>query len=274
MKTIFFSAFLAVLPLACSGGSGEDVYMEETAYAVEDASYAPGSEFKVGDERNENPLVETQKLIRNAQLRFETQNLEETYQKVNAASAKHQAYFQRDTEGKDYQSLYRSLTIRVPQKNFESLINDITTGITYFDMKEIGSRDVTEQFIDLEARLKAKKSLEERYLDLLKKATKISEILEIERELTNIREEIESKEGQLKYLQSSVSYSTIDIHFYKKMARGEQTRVSYWTKIKNGFVSGWNGMLSFFIGLLHIWPFILILVVLIWYLKRKLFQKK
>jgi hypothetical protein len=273
MKTILFSAFLAVIPLACGGGGGNE-YVEETDYAVEDASYAPSSEFKVGEERNENPLIETQKLIRNANLRFETQNLEETYQRINLAASKHQAYFQRDTESKDYQSVFRSLTVRVPQKNFESLINDITTGITYFDMKEIGSRDVTEQFIDLEARLKAKKSLEERYLDLLKKATKISEILEIERELTNIREEIESKEGQLKYLQSSVSFSTIEIHFYKKMARGEQTRVSYWTKIKNGFVSGWNGMLSFFVGLLHVWPFIIILVLLILYLKRKLFPKK
>lgn len=272
MKTLFFSAFLAILPLACGGGGGNE-YVEETVYAVED-DYVIASNFEKIEAPGDNPLIQPQKLIRTANLRFETQNLEETYEKINRSVSKYEAYFQRDTEGKDYQSLYRSMTIKVPQKHFESLIREITSGVSYFDIKEIGSRDVTEQFIDLEARLKAKKSLEERYLDLLKKATKISEILEIERELTNIREEIESKEGQLKYLQSSVSFSSIEVHFYKKMARGEQTRVSYWTKMKNGFVSGWNGILSFFIGLLHIWPFILILVVLIWYLKRKLFPKK
>lgn len=272
MKTLFFSAFLAILPLACGGGGGNE-YVEETVFAVED-DFMPASQYKDVEAPDDNPLIQPQKLIRTANLRFETQSLEETYEKINRSVSKHEAYFQRDTEGKDYQSLYRSMTIKVPQKHFESLIREITSGVSYFDIKEIGSRDVTEQFIDLEARLKAKKSLEERYLDLLKKATKISEILEIERELTNIREEIESKEGQLKYLQSSVSFSTIEVHFYKKMARGEQTRVSYWTKMKNGFVSGWNGILSFFIGLLHIWPFILILVVLIWYLKRKLFPKK
>ena len=117
------------------------------------------------------------------------------------------------------------------------------------------------------------KKLENRYLELLSKATKVSEILEIEKELSVIREEIEAKEGQLKYLQNRVSLSTVTIEFYKKVADADNATVSYGTKMWNAVKSGWNGISSFFIGLLHIWPFILILVAVIFIIRKK-FKKK
>ncbi len=97
------------------------------------------------------------------------------------------------------------MVIRVSNSDFENLLQEVSSDVKYFDQKEISSEDVTEQFIDIEARLKAKKELENCYLELLKKANKISEILEIEKELVVIREEIESKQGQLNYLQNKVA---------------------------------------------------------------------
>ena len=104
-------------------------------------------------------------------------------------------------------------------------------------------------------------------------ANKVTEILEIEKELASIREEIEAKEGQLKYLQNRVSLSTVTIEFYKKVADADNATVSYGTKMWNAVKSGWNGISSFFIGLLHIWPFILILVAVIFIIRKKLKKK-
>lgn len=215
----------------------------------------------------------TSKIIKTADLRFPTTNLNESYKRIFASVKKHKAIIQNDNSGKDYNSFYRNLTIRVPNASFDVFINEISNGITYFDKKEIAAQDVTEQFVDLEARLKAKQTLEARYLQILNKANKVSEILEIEKELASIREEIEAKQGQLQYLQSKVNRSTITIEMYTENAAGNNATISYGRKIINAIQSGCNGILSFFIGILHIWPFILILAVILFLIRRKIRKK-
>ncbi|MBC7641447.1 MAG: DUF4349 domain-containing protein [Flavobacterium sp.] len=115
---------------------------------------------------------------------------------------KNNAVLQNDVEGKDDQSIFRNVVVRVPSQNFDIFLNEICSGIAYFDRKEISSKDVTEQYIDIDARLKAKKILEARYSELLKKANKVSEMIEIEPQLATIREEIDAKEGQLRYMKN------------------------------------------------------------------------
>lgn len=214
-----------------------------------------------------------QKIIKTGDIRFETNNLEETYSKMTTAVKKHNAIVQNDTEGKDYGSVFRKIIVRVPSKNFDLFLSDISKGVAYFDNKEISSQDVTEEYIDIDARLKAKKVLESRYLELLKKANKVTEMLEIEKQLSAIREEIEAKEGQLRYMQSQISMSTITIEFYKTVANEGGATISYGSKIWNAIKSGFNGISSFFIGLLSIWPFLIILATGFYFI-RKRFKKK
>jgi len=214
-----------------------------------------------------------QKIIKTGDIRFETNDLEETYSKMTTAVKKYNAIVQNDTEGKDYGSVFRKIIVRVPSKNFDLFLSDISKGVAYFDNKEISSQDVTEEYIDIDARLKAKKVLESRYLELLKKANKVTEMLEIEKQLSAIREEIEAKEGQLRYMQSQISMSTITIEFYKTVANEGGATISYGSKIWNAIKSGFNGISSFFIGLLSIWPFLIVLATAIYFI-RKRFKKK
>ena len=199
---------------------------------------------------------------------FETNDFEKTADKIYTAVKKYKAQIQTDNEGKDYNSINRNVVVRVSNENFENILKEITTGVPYFDQKEISSEDVTEQYIDLEARLKAKKELESRYLELLKKANKISEILEIEKELVLIREEIESKQGQLNYLQNRVSMSTLEITFYKQTTETGVT-VSYGSKMWNSVKGGVSWMPGFFLGLLYIWPLLLIAALVFYYLRKR-----
>lgn len=215
-----------------------------------------------------------QKIIKEATLRFETDNLENTFKQIQKATATNRARIINDSEGKDYGTIYRNLTIKVPSQNFDRFINDVSKGVSYFEVKNISAEDVTEQFIDLTSRLKTKKKLEERYLEILQKATKVSEILDIEKQISTIREEIEAKEGQLKYLQSRVSESTVTIEFYKTVAEKEGIKISYgsklWTAIKSGFFS----LSDFLISLISVWPFVIIFFVFAYFIRRRFKRRK
>lgn len=214
-----------------------------------------------------------QKIIKTGDIKFETNDLEATYKHIIKNVIAGGATIQNDTEGKEYGSVFRKLIVRIPSQNFMVFILSISEGVSYFDNKEISSQDVTEEYIDIDARLKAKKVLESRYLELLKKANKVSEMLEIEAQLSTIREEIEAKEGQLRYMQSQISMSTITIEFYKKVAIEGGATISYGSKIWNAITSGFNAFSSFFIGLLSIWPFLIILAATVYYIRKRLRKK-
>lgn len=119
-----------------------------------------------------------------------------------------------------------------------------------------------------------KKQLETRYYELLKKANKVSEMLEIEQKLSEIREEIEAKEGRLKYLQTKVSMSTIDLYFYKEIAQGTSNRQSYGSKIIASLGTGFNSISDFLLTILDNWPLILIFVTAFVFIRRKLKKRK
>lgn len=215
-----------------------------------------------------------QKIIKEATLKFETDNLENSFRQIQKAITANNGNVLNDTEGKNYDNVSRVLVIKVPNQNFDRFIDEVSKGVSYFDEKQISAEDVTEQYIDLTSRLKTKKKLEERYLEILKKANKVSEILEIEEQISAIREEIEAKEGQLKYLESRVSESTVTIEFYKIIAEKEGVKISYgsklWTAIKSGFFS----LSDLLISLLSVWPFVILLIVFAYFIRKRLKRKK
>ncbi len=281
MKSVIFYCSLMFLPLMCGKSTDKNDLQTETPYetaaaTTEMAASEPSSSGVSSDNKSTPLAAETQemKIIKTANLRFQTQNILESYQHIHQSLKKYNAIIQHDNSGKNYNETYRNLTIRIPNIYFDSCIKDLEQGVDYFDRKEISAQDVTEEYIDIEARLKAKQQLEQRYLDLLKKATKVSEILEIEQQLAIIREEIEAKQGQLKYLNNRVSMSTINIEMYTESAKGTGTTVSYGTKMWNAVKSGFNGISSFFLGLLYIWPIILIFGIVFFVVKRKWINKK
>lgn len=276
MKIKYFTLALLVGLSSCVKESAENTEMAyaatETveAYAGEaptDAVYADAKEKSLASTDYEN--IEA-KIIKTANLRFPSDNLEESYTSIQMAITQYKAYIQNDNSGKNYNTIYRNITIRIPNANFDAFINEISKGVTYFDRKEISAQDVTEEFVDIEARLKAKKVLEARYLELLKKATKVSEMLEIESSLSAIREEIEAKEGRIKYLENQVGMSTISIEMYTEKASGSGTTVSYGSKMWNKIKGGFNLISNFFLDILYNWPLILILAIAFVIIRRKL----
>lgn len=275
MKNILFLLVFLVSVSSCkkAEAAAEDMTVSEMKLPLKQKSEETSLYDKSEAPENQEEKNIEQKIIKTGDIRFETNDLSATYTQMVTAVKKHKAIIQNDTEGKEYGSIFRKIIVRVPSKNFDVFLGDISKGVVYFDNKEIASQDVTEEYIDIDARLKAKKVLEARYLDLLKKANKVSEMLEIEAQLSAIREEIEAKEGQLRYMQSQISMSTITIQFYKTVADEGGATISYGSKIWNAITSGFNSISSFFIGLLSIWPFLIIVAVFVYFIKKR-FKKK
>ena len=253
-------------PAAAKYESSEDGVYEASTEIVDSAAAVVDS--------SPNPTQSQTKIIKTADLSFQTPDLNASYESLKTGIAKYKAIVQNDESGKNSESVYRNLTIRIPSQHFDAFITDIGKGVEHFDRKEISQQDVTEEYVDTESRMKSKKKLEERYLQLLAKATKVSEMLEIEKKLAEIREEIEAKEGQLKYMQNRVSMSTVNIQMYTYNASESGATVSYPGKIWNSIKTGFNGLSNFMLSIISIWPFILIFVGLFVFIKRRFFKKK
>ncbi|SRX72567.1 DUF4349 domain-containing protein [Aequorivita antarctica] len=264
------SALLLVFVLGCSNGSSNKNYEAGSSMAdIQMTEEAPITQQLMPSP----PPMEEQKIIKTARLAFETKDVEATHKKILQLASQYKGLVQSDNSGKDYNRIYKNLTIRIPTESFQPFIDGISEGVDYFDQRDISRQDVSEEFVDLEARLKAKRTLEERYLELLKKANNVKEMLEIERELSNIREEIEAKQGRLQYLQSQVSMSTVNIEFYKTTAETGITQ-SYGQKMKNALQSGWNGISVFFLGILYLWPLFLVAIIIVFVLRIFLKKRK
>lgn len=252
--------------------------MEEKAVAMEVASLPETAADKkagpVGNAANA-PIAQSQlKIIKTGNLRFETTDLGKTAAQILEAVKKYNALVQSDVQNNDAYSLGRTIVVRINPQYFETIVASVSKGVKHFDRKDLSAEDVTEEYVDVEARIKAKKILEERYFDLLKKANKISEMLAIEKELATIREEIEAQQGRLKFLQNRVAQSTIIIEFYKKQEVEVAGTQSYGSKMGDAVKSGFNGLSSFFLGLLYMWPIILIFVIAYTIYLKKIKKKK
>lgn len=209
------------------------------------------------------------KLIKKGTIKFETDDLSITKQLILKAVENHKGYISSNEESNYQYEKSNSLVVRVPAENFDQLLNDISKGVKKFDRKEVNLKDVTEEFLDVQARLKTKKELEKRYLELLNQANSVIEILEIEKQIGKLRSEIESIEGRLEYLNNQVSISTLYIEFYVNIP----DETEFGKQLKGGFKTGWENLMTFFVFLINIWPFLLIGIGL-FYGIRKYRRKK
>lgn len=271
-QLLLFLSFLLII--SCENAESGSFKTSEPGIVYE--SYDDDMELEevVVEETAPDAQVIAQKIIKTGNLRFETQNMTATHQHILDVIKQTDGYIQNDNSGKQsYGGVFQNLTVRVPTGNFQTALDDISKGVAYFDEKTISQKDVTEEFVDLNARLKAKRALEDRYINLLSKAKNVKEMLEIERELAEIREEIEAKQGRLKYLKSQVSLSTLHINFYKNEVTTQVT-YSYGSKMGNALKSGWNGVSVFFLGLLHLWPFLILLSIGAYFMRRWIKNKQ
>jgi hypothetical protein len=104
------------------------------------------------------------------------------------------------------------INVRVPDESFEQALADIRELAVRVESESTSSQDVTEEYIDLEARLANAEATEQEFLALLDKAEDVEDILEIYESLSRVRQEIEQIKGRMQYLERTSSMSLISAY--------------------------------------------------------------
>lgn len=163
-------------------------------------------------------LVAERKIIRQAEIVLETETPSDGQRKI-ALIAEETGGYMVTSDVKHYggeltnmkENTLITMTLRVPPAQFASAIERIReTGKRIISEKTTG-QDVTEEYIDLEGRLRSKVALEAQFLEIMKGAKTIAEALEVQRQVSEVRTEIEQLEGRRRFLDHQSSLSTISV---------------------------------------------------------------
>lgn len=216
-------------------------------------------------------------MIWNGDLEFEVDDLDISFREIRQLCKRHEGFISDMEHLNERYEASINLNVRVSNDHFHDLVAAIKGQSTNLDIAIISSDDVTEEYVDLENRLETKRQARERYIEILRSKTgTIEEVIQAEDAIRRITEEIEAKEGRLRYLSDQIDFSTIDIRMYKKVEREKPVVAevpSYGDKAESSFASGWKAIKSMGLFFIAIWPLILIAGLLILW-KRKWLREK
>jgi hypothetical protein len=189
-----------------------------------------------------NAAAIERKIIKNATLALDVAQPSDAQQKITAiAEAKGGFVVSTDARQQSGDENAAGLTVtvvaRVPAAQFEATLTAIrATAIRVREEKQTG-QDVTEEFIDLDARLKAQQALEAQFMEIMKQAKTVTEALEVQRELATVRGEIERIQGRLRFLQNQADLSSITVTL-SQPAPFLGSTTGFWASLKNAFSDG------------------------------------
>src|SRR5437868_2529517 len=243
-------------------GKANDVVSKQTV------STQPVS-LKDADSANIASQALERKIIRNANLTVEVTSPSDSQHKIVSIAESHQGFVvtseatQRSAEDKSKPEMTVDLVIRVPPSQFNQVMDEIRAVGARVIQEKVTGQDVTEEFMDLEARIKNQKALELQFLEIMKRAGKVDDALSVQRELAEVRTEIEKLEGRRRFLENQSSLSTINVTLQPPMQIVNAT--GFWYSVKSAFSDGVDvaaGIVLFLIRAIIAMLPILVLIVL------------
>ena len=266
-QTLYIALFCAALLCSCS--------KRESFAPAFDRGGTEKSKIGVrgfGSENNEQtaPEVSERRLVKEGSVGFQTDSITETTPKIRQMITQYKGFISREDAYNYTGNRNFTMVARIPVDSFDKFIEELEHIAGSFDSRSIGVTDITAQFVDTEARLKAKKEVEKNYLAILEKTKTIDEALAVQKLLGEIRGEIESVEGQLKLMQDKTAYSTLTISYYEQ----KESVFSFVKNIGKAFKDGWLGFLQVLITAAYAWVFIVIVVTFLVFRKLRKNRKK
>lgn len=265
---------------ACGGGSGASADTESTASSggatngatdIEEG-WANGSTEEAPSEseiQSINLVYQDAKLIRRAYLQIQTETFDQSADALEKLVAECGGYFQNaSVEGGSLRnqsaSRWGNYTIRLPQEKFDAFLGR-TGELGYVTSQSESSENVSQQYYDTEARLKAQRTKQERLLALLEKADSMETIVALENALSEVEYEIESLTTSLNEYDSLISYSTIELTLDEvgAITQTPGERDSLGTRMVAGVQSSFRGLVNGAQELLVWLSYNLVLVVVI-----------
>ncbi|MFT9598328.1 DUF4349 domain-containing protein [Mesobacillus sp.] len=298
LKKMFYMVLLFVFLLGgCSGGMSQDD-SKMSADGDRNSSMENVSEGEIGfsesdkADSGEDAKAEGQAsqkieeaaaqrmVIYNAEMDIRVINFEKARNALEQKAKAYNGYIvQSNSNRYDGEQQSGTMTFRIPQEHFHAFLNDAEGLSVQVNNRHVSGQDVTEEYVDLESRLKSKKAVEARLLDFMKQAQKTEDLLKISSDLADVQEQIEQIAGRKKFLENQTALSTVTITLQENevpFPKIDNDSLNTWQKIKKQFADNINillaagsGIIVFLVGNLPILILVAMIVAAIIYFVRK-----
>ncbi len=235
------------------------------------------------DQERAAHIAAERKIIRNAELNLETENPAEGQRRIAHIAEAHGGFVvnsdarQREDEDQTKPEMTATVTLRVPSDQFDQTVNEILGVGKRVRQNKITGQDVTEEYFDLEARIKAKKALEAQFMEIMKQARSVSDALEVQSQLAEVRTEIERLEGRHRYLDNQSSLSTITVTLSSPALLVSTNTTGFGNQLKRAFGGGVDiaaGITLFLIqAVLALLPVVILIFLPLGFLVRYLVRR-
>lgn len=200
-------------------------------------------------------------VIRSGNLRLVVEDVESAAERVKQLAADAGGFVAQSNSRRDGEKVFIELVIQVPAEKFDQTVNDLRALALTVERANTSTEDVTEEFIDNEARLRNLRAAEESTLRLLERTQDMDDILSVERELTRLRGEIESIEGRQRYLERRVAMSSITVSLIPPAAAALAAERASWRPFDTAAIA-WEDSLNFLMGAID---FLLAALIFFWW---------
>ena len=218
-------------------------------------------------------------ILRTAQITVVTPNLDKARSEMDKIVQRYGGYIGQLTTDSPADAAHKlTATLRVPGNQLDAALADLKK-LGRIESESQSGQDVTAQYVDLEARLSNSRKSEQRLLELLQQRTgKLSDVLEVENELSRVREEIERMEGERRLLSKQVQFATVNATVTEEFkAPARALPESLGTRFHNAAVDGYQSIVDFFIGvalfLISDGPMLLLWVAILFFPARYAWRK-
>ncbi len=220
------------------------------------------------------------KIIRNAELTLEVAAPADVQRKAAAIAETHGGFVitseAQQSDSAAQPSEVVQITMRVPAAQFDATVGEIRALGSRVRQEKTTGQDVTEEYIDLEARLRTQRALEAQYLEIMKSANKVSDALEVNRQLAEVRGVIEQVEGRRRFLENQAALSTIKVTLQTPAPLVSATTGGFFAGIKAALGDGVDiaaaiilALIRIVIALIPVLLLIVLPVVLLWRFLRR-----
>lgn len=211
-KLATYAAVLALAAGGCSKKSDHAGAPAPTTLVTSDVAAPKTAADAKGDKPADRPLRDTRKVIRTGKLDLVIDDYDAAHAKLEALLAAAGGYID-STQVAHREGAVGAATIvvRIPSEAFATLVPKLRT-LGEIASESTAAEDITDQYVDLSARLASAKTLEKRLLELASERTgNVENLLAVERELARVRGEIEGYEGRIRQWDGQIAMSTLTL---------------------------------------------------------------
>jgi len=230
-----------------SGSNGirvqSDAKMSSGAY-----EFAPAPKATIAPTSAPGSGIDT-KIIKTAYITIEVKDVPGSVDTLKALVTAKGGYLSSSSISEGYNKrLSGTVVLRIPQAEFDNTLAGVKGTGTVKSVSTQGE-DVTEEYVDIQAQKTSYQNQLAQYNEIMKKAVKVSDVIEIQQQIDRVQTELNRLEGRLKYLNSRIDMSTITVNLQEPEPVGGETGYNLVTTINEG-IAGFFGMVSFIIILL------------------------